>query len=115
MTHETQDIPSPSLGWKTDGPRSIRCVGIALRGAGSCGSAWPGCLSSHHAQLKLVVVYMLSFCPGELLEDFPEDPDARYWRGKALLRLGRHCDAEKQFDEGPAAQGWPSFARYLAC
>eukprot|EP00913_Durusdinium_trenchii_P031247 g29256.t1 len=37
---------------------------------------------------------------GELLEDFPEDPDARYWRGKALLRLGRHCDAEKQFDEG---------------
>ncbi|CAK9092563.1 unnamed protein product, partial [Durusdinium trenchii] len=38
---------------------------------------------------------------GELLEDFPEDPDARYWRGKALLRLGRHCDAEKQFDEGP--------------
>ena len=37
---------------------------------------------------------------GELLEDFPEDADARYWRGRALLRLGRHADADRQFQEG---------------
>eukprot|EP00435_Cladocopium_sp_Y103_P063490 s554_g25.t1 len=37
---------------------------------------------------------------GELLEDFSEDADARYWRGRALLRLGRHADADRQFQEG---------------
>lgn len=37
---------------------------------------------------------------GEILQDFPEDADARYWRGRALLRLGRHVDAEAQFQEG---------------
>ncbi|CAJ1344290.1 unnamed protein product [Effrenium voratum] len=37
---------------------------------------------------------------GELLQDFPDDADARYWRGRALLRLGRHADAEGQFEEG---------------
>ena len=37
---------------------------------------------------------------GELLEDFPDDADVRYWRGRALLRLGRHADANHQFQEG---------------
>lgn len=37
---------------------------------------------------------------GELLEDFPDDADVRYWRGRALLRLGRHADANRQFQEG---------------
>lgn len=37
---------------------------------------------------------------GELLEDFPDDADIRYWRGRALVRLGRHEDAEAQFRRG---------------
>jgi len=36
----------------------------------------------------------------ELLEDNPDDAELRYWRGRALLRLGRHTDAEAQFKRG---------------
>jgi len=35
-----------------------------------------------------------------LLEDHPEDAEIRYWRGRALVRLGRHADAEAQFRRG---------------
>lgn len=37
---------------------------------------------------------------GELLEDNPEDAEVRFWRGRALVRLGRHADAEAQFKRG---------------
>eukprot|EP00419_Tripos_fusus_P004120 CAMPEP_0172673788 /NCGR_PEP_ID=MMETSP1074-20121228/12368_1 /TAXON_ID=2916 /ORGANISM="Ceratium fusus, Strain PA161109" /LENGTH=532 /DNA_ID=CAMNT_0013491141 /DNA_START=53 /DNA_END=1648 /DNA_ORIENTATION=- len=33
---------------------------------------------------------------GKLLEDCPEDAEVRYWRGRALARLGRRSDAEAQ-------------------
>lgn len=32
----------------------------------------------------------------ELLQDSPEDADVRYWRSRALIRLGRHEEAEQQ-------------------
>eukprot|EP00931_Biecheleriopsis_adriatica_P004562 TRINITY_DN106209_c0_g1_i1.p1 TRINITY_DN106209_c0_g1~~TRINITY_DN106209_c0_g1_i1.p1 ORF type:complete len:616 (+),score=149.55 TRINITY_DN106209_c0_g1_i1:105-1952(+) len=36
----------------------------------------------------------------ELLQDYPEDADLRYWHGRALVRLGRHADAEAQLQQG---------------
>ncbi|CAE8663675.1 unnamed protein product [Polarella glacialis] len=37
---------------------------------------------------------------GELLQDHPDDAELRYWRGRALVRLGRHSDAESEFQRG---------------
>mmetsp|Transcript_110852 Transcript_110852/g.357823 ORF Transcript_110852/g.357823 Transcript_110852/m.357823 type:complete len:619 (+) Transcript_110852:69-1925(+) len=37
---------------------------------------------------------------GELLEDNPDDAEVRYLRGRALVRLGRHNDAEAQLKRG---------------
>jgi len=37
---------------------------------------------------------------GALLEDNPDDAELRYWRGRALVRLGRHDDAEVQLKRG---------------
>jgi len=37
---------------------------------------------------------------GELMADNFDDADVRYWRGRALVRLGRHADAEDQLKRG---------------
>lgn len=37
---------------------------------------------------------------GELMEDSPDDADLRYWRSRALVRLGRHEDAAVQLQHG---------------
>lgn len=36
----------------------------------------------------------------ELLKDDPADSEVRYWRGRALVRLGRHEDAQIQLRQG---------------
>eukprot|EP00746_Dinoflagellata_sp_MGD_P115790 gnl/MRDRNA2_/MRDRNA2_51786_c0_seq1.p1 gnl/MRDRNA2_/MRDRNA2_51786_c0~~gnl/MRDRNA2_/MRDRNA2_51786_c0_seq1.p1 ORF type:complete len:600 (+),score=152.36 gnl/MRDRNA2_/MRDRNA2_51786_c0_seq1:102-1901(+) len=36
----------------------------------------------------------------KVLEDWPEDADCRYWRGRALARLGKQEDAKAQWKRG---------------
>jgi len=50
----------------------------------------------------------------ELLEDCcPDEADVRYWRGKALVRLGRHAEAEEQLAKGRAQDGGHEGSRAL--